>query len=66
MTYRRHANKPTAALWALVALADIVLLLASGGLLLVVTTASVAAAVGFLAWRHLRGERALAGERTLT
>jgi hypothetical protein len=56
VSYRTHANKPTAALWALVALADVMLLLASAGVVLLVSLASVGAVagVGFVAWRYTR------------
>ena len=56
MSYRRHAGKPTAALWMLVAAADVALVLASAGALVLIALASVAvvavASVG--SWRYLR------------
>jgi hypothetical protein len=56
VSYRKHANKPTAVLWLLVALADVLLLLVGGGVVLLVSLASVAAVAGagFVAWRYMR------------
>ena len=55
MSYRRQTSKPTAALWMLVAAADVVLVLVSAGLMALIALASLAvvavASVG--TWRHL-------------
>lgn len=56
MSYRTHTNKPTAALWALVVVADVLLVLASLGAMVLIALASVVAvtvaAIG--TWRYLR------------
>lgn len=56
MSYRGHAAKPTAALWLLVAAADLGLVLASVGIVVLIALASlVAVAVaGFGTWRYLK------------
>lgn len=63
MSYRRHASKPTAALWMLVAAADVVLILASAGVLALIALASLAAvAVASIGtWRHLHRQVASSG-----
>jgi hypothetical protein len=63
VSYRHNPGKPTAALWMLVAVADVLLVLAAAGplvLIALVTVAAIAvAAYGML--RHLRRETAMAG-----
>ncbi|HEU4422852.1 MAG TPA: hypothetical protein VFR67_10015 [Pilimelia sp.] len=56
MSYRGHAAKPTAALWLLVAAADLGLVLASVGIVVLIALASVVAitAAAFGTWRYLR------------
>jgi len=56
VSYRKQARKPTVALWALVAMADVVLVFASVGtaLLIGLASAAVVAVAGVGAWRHLR------------
>ena len=56
VSYRRHAHKPTAALWMLVAAADVGLVLASLGALVLVALASavVVTVASIGTWRHLR------------
>jgi hypothetical protein len=60
VSYRRQTSKPTAALWLLVAAADVALVLASVGVLALVALVSLAvvavASVG--TWRYLRREGA--------
>jgi hypothetical protein len=60
VSYRRQTSKPTAALWLLVAAADIALVLASVGVLALAALVSLAvvavASVG--TWRYLRREGA--------
>ncbi|HYN95357.1 MAG TPA: hypothetical protein VES42_16035 [Pilimelia sp.] len=54
MSFRRHAVKPTAALWSLVLLGDMALVVASAGVLMLVALASVATMglAGVVAWRY--------------
>jgi hypothetical protein len=54
--YRGHAAKPTAALWLLVAAADLGLVLASVGIVVLIALASLVAlaVAGFGTWRHLK------------
>lgn len=56
MSYRRQPSKPTAVLWMLVAVADVVLVLASAGVLILAALAllAVIAAATVGTWRHLR------------
>jgi hypothetical protein len=62
MSYRRHAAKPSVALWMLVAIGDVALILASAGLvaliaLAAVVTVAVAAAGAWLLLRRSVPER---------
>jgi hypothetical protein len=56
VSYRRQASKPTAALWMLVAAADVALVLASSGLLVLIALVSLAVVVvaSIGVWRHMR------------
>jgi hypothetical protein len=53
MSYRRHLAKPSAALWILVALGDMLLILSSAGMLALIALASVVALAG-AAWLLVR------------
>jgi hypothetical protein len=65
VSYRNHAAKPTAALWMLVAVADVALVLASAGTVALVALASVSAVTvaGIGTWRYLRREATTAPHR---
>ena len=66
MSYRRQASKPTAALWMLVAAADVALVLASSGVLVLIalTSLAVVAVASVGTWRYLRREVAGSGVAT--
>jgi hypothetical protein len=68
VSYRQRPAKPTAALWMLVAAADVMLVLASVGTAMLVALASVGAVTvaGIGTWRHLQraaGPAAFAARR---
>lgn len=55
MSYRRHAAKPSVALWMLVAVGDVLLILSSVGMLALIALVSVVtvgAAAGYLLMRR--------------
>ncbi|HEX2771170.1 MAG TPA: hypothetical protein VHN18_01915 [Micromonosporaceae bacterium] len=55
MSYRRHAAKPSVALWMLVAAGDVLLILSSVGifaLIALVSVVAVGAAAGYLLMRR--------------
>jgi len=54
MRSRRHATKPTIALWTLVAIGDAALILGSVGLVALIALASVVAVAAVGAWPLLR------------
>jgi hypothetical protein len=62
VSYRRHAAKPTAVLWMLVATADAGLVLANLGTVALLAIVSVAAVTvaGVGTWRYLRRDAASA------
>lgn len=62
MSYRRHMAKPSAVLWMLVALGDVLLILTSAGPLALIALAGAVSLVG-AAWLLVR--RGTAGGQTV-